>query len=252
MFVLNFPTPVVLLAAYGLWRSRRLWPGSPTAMLLVAALLLYVLFAVRYRVPNQNFFFTPVYMLTAVYVGVGVGGARWTRRRPALLALLALLAAVVPTYVLMVRVARAREFPLRAGRPMHEVPYRDAYRYYLLPWQHTQTGSRRFVDKVFAELPERAALFADSTTAPPLVYVQEVEGRRPDLLLATVGTLPAYLSADEAAYYWGADRSLLGDLADEGRRVFLVSDQAGYRPKWMEEHTRREPFGPVFEVLPKR
>jgi hypothetical protein len=251
MFVLNFPTPVVLLAFYGLWSSRRLWPRIPTAILLVATLVLYVLFAVRYRVPNQNFFFTPVYLLTAVYVGVGVGASRWTQRRPALVALLALLAAVVPTYVLMMRVARAREFPLRAGRPMHEVPYRDAYRYYLLPWQHTQTGPRRFVDEVFAQLPERAALFADSTTAPPLVYVQEAEGRRPDLFLATVGTLPAYLSADEAARYWGADRSLLDDLAAEGRRVFVVSDQAGYMPKWMEEHTRREPFGPVFEVLPK-
>jgi hypothetical protein len=249
MFVMNFPTPVVLLACYGLWRSRRLWPRTPTAMLLLATLVLYVLFAVRYRVPNQNFFFTPVYLLTAVYVGVGVGAARWARRRPAIIALLALLVAVVPTYVLMMRVARAREFPLRAGRPMHEVPYRDAYRYYLLPWQHTQTGPRRFVDEVFAQLPERAALFADSTTAPPLVYVQEVEGRRPDLLLATVGTLPAYLSAGEAAHYWGADRSLLDDLAAEGRRVFVVSDQPGYMPKWMEEHTRREPFGAVYEVL---
>ncbi|MFO8014000.1 MAG: DUF2723 domain-containing protein [Phycisphaerae bacterium] len=251
MFVLNFPTPLVLLAFYGLWRSRRLWPGSPTAALLLATLVLYVLFAVRYRVPNQNYFFTPVYMLTAVYLGVGVGAARWTRRPSAILALVVLAVAVAPTYVLMMKVAKAREFPLRAGRRMHEVPYREVYRYYLLPWQHRQTGPRRFVEEVFECLPQRAALFADSTTAPPLVYVQEVEGRRPDVLLVTPGTLPAYLSAHEAAHYWGADRSLLGDLAATGRRVFVVSDQPGYMPKWMEEHTRREPFGPIYEVLPK-
>jgi len=250
MFVLNFPTPVVLLAAWGLWRGRRLWTGTPTAGLLLATLVLYVLFAVRYRVPNQNFFFTPVYLLTAVYVGVGVGAAGWTRRRPALLVLLALVAAVAPTYGLMTRVARARQFPLRAGRPMHEVPYRDAYRYYLLPWQQTQTGPRRFVDEVFTRLPQRAVLFADSTTAPPLVYAQEVEGRRPDLRLVTKGTLPAYLSEDESRGYWDAKRSLLEALTAEGRRVFVVSDQAGYMPAWMETHTRREPFPPVWEVLP--
>lgn len=252
MFVLNFPTPVVLLAVWGLWRSRRLWPGSPAALLLLAVLFVYALFAVRYRVPNQNHFFTPVYMLTAVYIGVGVGAARWTRRWPAVLGLLVLLAAVVPTYVVMMRTARARGFPLRAGGRMHEIPYRDAYRYYLLPWQHTQTGPRRFVEEAFERLPERAALFADSTTAPPLVYVQEVEGRRPDILLATRGTLPAYLSEEETARYWHADRNLLDDLAAAGRRVFLVSDQAGYMPDWMEEHTRREPFGSIYEVLPKR
>jgi len=250
MFVLNFPTPVVLLAAWGLWRGRRLWTGTPTAGLLLATLVLYVLFAVRYRVPNQNFFFTPVYLLTAVYVGVGVGAAGWTRRRPALLVLLALVAAVAPTYGLIMRVARARQFPLRAGRPMHEVPYRDAYRYYLLPWQQTQTGPRRFVDEVFTRLPQRAVLFADSTTAPPLVYAQEVEGRRPDLRLVTKGTLPAYLSEDESRGYWDAKRSLLEALTAEGRRVFVVSDQAGYMPAWMETHTRREPFPPVWEVLP--
>ncbi len=249
MFVLNFPTPVVLLAAWGLWRSRRLWPETPAAALLLATFALYVLFAVRYRVPNQNFFFTPVYLLTAVYVGVGVGAARWARRRAGILVLLALLAAVVPTYWAMMRVARAWEFPLRAGRKMHEVPYRDVYRYYLLPWQHTQTGPRQFVEKVFERLPAGAALFADSTTAPPLVYAQEVEGRRPDLLLVAQGTVPAYLPTKEAVRYWWTERNLLGELAATGRRVFVVSDQAGYMPKWMEEHTRREPFGPIYEVL---
>jgi len=251
MFVLNFPTPVILLAAWGLWRSRRLWPGSPVAALLLAALILYTLFAVRYRVPNQNFFFTPVYLLAAVYVGIGVGAAKWTRRLPALVGLLALMAAVAPTYVLMMRVARAKAFPLRAGRRMHEVPYRDAYRYYLLPWQQAQTGPRRFVEEAFGRLPERAVLLADSTTAPPLVYAQEVEGRRPDVLLATMGTRPAYLSAEASAQYWRSGRSLLDEFADDGRRVFVVSDQPGYMPKWMAEHTRREPFGPVYEVLPK-
>ena len=250
MFVLNFPTPVALLAAWGLWRSRHLWPGTPTAGLLLATLVLYVLFAVRYRVPNQNFFFTPVYLLTAVYVGVGVGAARWTRRRAALLALLALLAAVVPTYWGMMRVARAWEFPLRAGRKMHQVPYRHVYRYYLLPWQHSQTGPRQFVEEVFTRLPEGAALFADSTTAPPLVYAQEIEGRRPDLFLVTQGTQPAYLTTKEAVRYWRTERSLLGDFVAEGRRVFVVSDQAGYMPKWMQAHTRREPFGSVYELLP--
>jgi len=252
MLVLNFPTPLLALAPVGLWQSRRLWPKTPLAVLLAVCLVLYTLFALRYRVPNQNFFFTPAYMLVAVYVGLGAAAMGWARRPAGVAVLAALTVAVVPTYWVMAEAARAINFPLRGDRPMHVVPYRDPYRYYLLPWQHTQTGPRRFAEEVSASLPERAVLFADTTTAPPLVYVQEVEGRRPDLFLATRGTLPRYLDAEEARRLWWSRQPLLSRFAAEGRRVFVASNQPAYMPLWMRDGCRLVPLGPVFEVRPAR
>ena len=247
MFVLNFPTLLVLLGFWGLWRSRRAWPRMPHAALLAAVLVVYVLFAVRYRVPNQNFFFTPVYVLAAVYIGVGVGSVTWARRPAAMAAILTAALLVVPAYWVMMRTARATGFNLKAGRPVRKIPYRDDYVYYLLPWQTGNDGARRFAEEALDSLPRGAVLFADSTSRPPLLCVQKLEGRRPDVrLVASDG-----LSPETVARYWGSKEDLLAEFAAEGRRVFIVSDHPAYMPAWMAEHARRVPFGIVFEATEK-
>ena len=248
MLVLNFPTPVALLGLWGLWRSRRVLEATPFAAVLGAALVLYVLFAARYRVPNQNHFFTPVYLLVAIYIGLGMAAGQWSRRALAVALAIVATATVVPAYWAMAEVARAREFNLQPRGEMHRVPYRDVYAYYLLPWQHTQTGPRRFAEEAFQVLPEKAVLLPDSTTAPPLKCLHDVEGRRPDVLI--VDPYDAKFDASVRPY-WQSDANLLPALAAEGRRAFVASDQAGYVPKWVAAHARLEAVGPLFEVKPR-
>jgi len=298
MLVLNFPTPLVLVGAYGVWRSGRVlasaWlvegraaagvaagaadrssaggggsvagaearppgaagsaekaarAGRTMALLLGATLAVHVLFAARYRVPNQNFFFTPAYLLLAVYVGLGVHAAGWWARPWARAAVVVVAAvAVVPAYWAMAQAARAAGFNLKGEGEMHEVPYRDIYTYYLLPWQQGQAGPRRFAEESLAVLPPGAVLLPDTTTAAPLKCLRDVEGRRPDVVLVD----PYDAKFDPSLRrYWRSEEDLLPALAAEGRRVFVASDQAGYAPRWVERYGCLVPRGPIFEVRPR-
>jgi len=247
MLVLNFPTPVALLGLYGLWRSRRILSGTPLAVLLGVMLAAYAAFGFRYRVPNQNFFFTPLYMLAAVYIGLGVHATGWTRRRPGLAALLVLMLAVAPAYWVMARTAEALKFNLLEGGRMHEIPYRNIYTYYLVPWQNGQVGPRRLAEEVMASLPPRAVLLPDSTTAPPLKCLHDVEGERPDVLI--VDPYDA-LFDPSVRRLWHGQNDQLPALAAIGRRVFVMSDQPAYVPRWVAQFTCRRPFGILWEVVP--
>jgi hypothetical protein len=244
---LNFPTPVALLGLVGLWRSRRLLAGTPLALLLGLLLAVYILFAVRYRVPNQNFFFTPVYLMLALYLGLGIHAIGWAERPWPRLALLVLVLAVIPTYRGISATARAAGFNLRPDRSMHEIPYRDVYTYYLEPWQHTQTGPRRFAEEALTALPPGALLLPDTTTSPPLKGLHDIEGRRPDIRI--VDPYDAKFDPNVSRYWYGAD-NLLPALTREGRRVFVVSDAPFYVPKWVADHGRLAAEGPIFEVVP--
>ncbi len=242
---LNYPTPLVLAGLVGAWTVLR--RGEAVGRVLVILAVVYGLWAARYNVPDQYAFFVPFYVPASVLIGVGT--ARVLHRRAGWLRWAAVGLALVPVAVYAVLPAAAR----RAGlvTSPHDVPYRDEYRYFLQPWRCGEDGPRRLAEAVLARLPERAVLLADSTVAPPLVYVQVVEGRRPDVLLAAAGTRPPYLSASEAVRYWRSEASLLPALAAEGRRVFVVSDQRRYMPRWVRDHPRRAAFGPIYEVRPK-
>ncbi len=243
MFVLNFPTPIALFGVYGIYRGirgRQLSCGSPISGLLGAILGIYVLFAMRYRVPNQNFFFTPAYAFFSVYIALGISAARWTRRTWARITIIILAVAVVPGYWAICRLVQTWKIDLRGDGKTRSVPYRDFNSYYLLPWQCGQTGPRRFAEETLDSLPLRAVLIADSTTLPPLRYVRYFEGRRPDVLLVV---------PEEHREYWTARQDLLGKLQEEGRRVFVVSDHPAYIPRWVRLYGRLERFGLVYEVV---
>jgi hypothetical protein len=247
MLGMNFPTPVVLLGLYAIGRSRRLLVASPIAVVLAGLLAVYFLFGFRYRVPNQNFFFTPVYMVLSIYIGLGVQAAGWAGRRGVLAVLAALALAVIPAYWAMAQAARAMKINLRQSGPTHEVPYRDFYAYYLMPWQNAQTGPRRFAEEVLASLPLNAVILPDTTTSPPLKCLHDVEGRRLDVLIAD----PYDAKFDSSLQrYWQGGPELLAQLARDGRRVFVASDQPAYIPAWVARDGRLEPFGLVWEVKP--
>jgi hypothetical protein len=87
-------------------------------------------------------------------------------------------------------------------------------------------------------------LFSDSTPAPPLLCLQKLEGRRPDVqIVAPGGLAPAMLK-----HYWGSPKDLMPEFEAEGRRVFVVTDHPDYMPAWMAEFTRRAAFGHILEV----
>lgn len=223
-FVLNFPTPLVLLAVPGIWYSFKRLEKPMPAMLAVMTLI-YGLFAARYDVRNQNHFFMPMYILVAVYIGLGFGFMFGRQNKAAVAVSAVLLLMMVPMYPLMAHVAARHEVEFGTRR---HIPYRDVYSYYLMPWQHDQTGARRFAREVFQTVPENSIIVADSTTIPALQYMHYIEGVRADVSI--------YSFAEFDAEYEDYN-----DI-DAGMRMFTISSVKGYYPPWVESPEWLEPF----------
>jgi hypothetical protein len=177
-FVLNFPTPLVILAIPGIWLSFKRLDKKPIAGLLASITVLYMLFATRYNVPNQNFFFLPMYLLVSVYIGLGFAFVCEKSSAVMIIATGLLLITIPPTYYAISKTAESRKVNLGNA---FEIPYRNVYEYYLRPWQNGQTGPRRLLTDVFAALPQGAVLMVDSTPYSVFQCGQEVEGQRQDL-----------------------------------------------------------------------
>lgn len=222
-FVLNFPTPLVLLAVPGLVLSFKKMKNIVLARLFCATTVLYALFAVRYDVPNQNNFFLPMYMFVSIYIGLGFAFLFKSCTRTWIVVCVMLLLAIPPSYAAISAFAKDRGIKLGTRR---HIPYRDVYTYYLIPWQHKQTGPRRMAEEIFAVLPQNAVILADRTTIPALKYIQEIEQQRPDLRI----------------FYLSEPLESVRAACDDDDRIFTLSDVEGYYPSWVTDKARLKPF----------
>ncbi len=246
---LNHPTPLLLVMPVGVWVSLRRRDGPALLVLVLAAM--YFLWAARYDVPDQFSFLVPFYALSSVLIGVGSGrivalvGRRWTA------ALVALALVPVGVYAVLPGAARRAELDVFGRR----LPYRDSYVYWLRPWKCSEQSARQFADAALSAAPPEAVVLPDTTAAPPLRYVQDLEDRRPDVLV--VGPYEAKFDRS-VRWYWGAGADVAERVRTGERRVFVVSDHPDYVPPWVRDVARLEPFGPtgpagvpvLYEVLP--
>lgn len=239
---LNYPTPLALLIVVGAVVLVRRRDGFGRAIVVLGVVLF--VWAARYRVPDQFSFFVPFYAVSSVWIGVGAAWVlvRWPR---ATVVLVGLALLPVGVYAVLPRASRAAGFVFF----QRELPYRDPYRYFLQPWKCGERSARRFAEEALEALPPRALLLPDTTPEPPLVYVQEMEGRRPDV--EVVGPYEARFDPT-VARYWESETNLMPELRAEGRRVFVVSAEPGYVPPWVRKHGRLVPFADIlYEVRPR-
>jgi len=252
---LNYPTPAALAGVVGAVVLVRRRDAFSVLLLVLAAV--YLLWAVRYKVPDQYSFFVPFYVCASVLIGVGAAALialplngidmrtlivfRWV----VACVLVVLAIAPVGFYAKLPSAARSAGFVF-FGR---KLPYRDPYVYFLQPWKCGDWSARRFAEDVLAALPENALLLPDTTTSMPLKCLQDIEGRRPDVRI-----VDPYDARFEPSLrpYWQSKADLLPRVGAEGRRVFVVSEEAGYVPSWVLTYDRLERFGPIFEVKPLR
>lgn len=195
--------PALLGAAFLLIRRRR------AGVILLAVWLGYVFYALNYYVPDLSVFLLPAHLVMAVWWGAGLAALV---RSPASERWQPLLAAVVLTVA---------AFAL-SGRAASTWPTVDG---------SAPDGRTRWGRGVLAmELPEGAVILADSEKYPPLYYLQQAEGIRPDL---EIMVLP-----DEEAY-----RAEMAARLAAGQRVFLARLIPGLEGQY---HLRS--FGPLTEV----
>ncbi|GAF69277.1 unnamed protein product [marine sediment metagenome] len=84
----------------------------------------------------------------------------------------------IPTYIVAPVIAQKQKFNLSTRA---DVPYRDDYIWFLQPWKAGYNGAEKFADEVFEKLEPDVVVYADNTMVYPLLYMQEVKGKRADI-----------------------------------------------------------------------
>ncbi len=232
---LNFPTPAVVLAVVGLWELRRIQPRS-LALSLAGLLIVHLVWVSRYDIADQYTFFIPTVILLGLLVGLGAG--RFLASRGISWRVAGVLAAGLPAavYVVLPTLAKQGGLAIGVGR---ELPYRDAYTYFLQPWKSGYTGAERFALEARDTLPEGAVLIADSTSVRPIQYLQ-ITGRWKPSVVVWPPLPPA--ACDEPPH--------APELSAELRqgRVYVVTPKPPYCPEWLVEGYDFEPSGPLYRV----
>jgi hypothetical protein len=124
--------------------------------------------------------------------------------------------------------------------PARQLPGRDPVVFYLFPGKGGYTGARVYGEATMEALAPEAAVVADWLPYQTLLYLQRVEGRRPDVLLAQLnaGT--------------GAQLAFLEEHAG-GRPLYLAD--AAPRPYYDLDEIERcfslREEGPVFRLEAK-
>jgi len=231
---LNFPTPAALLALVGL---AAVWHNAAFGLMraLLALVVIHLVWAMRYDVPDQYTFFIPTIVLLAILIGLGAERVLSARGRSWAIGAIVLTALPVLVYWPLPRVAQAAGVSLGVRR---DVPYRDSYRYFLWPWKTGERGPQRFAEEVHAGLPEGAVILADSTTVPPLHYLMAT-GRWTRRV--EVWPAPGALELPEDAAAQLEERLRAG-------LVYVVSPAPGYCPRGLLERCEFEPAGSVYRA----
>ena len=236
----NFPTPNVIFFFAGLYGLKKVSPSRGFGNILLALLVLFFVFAFRYTVPDRYAFFIPFYCMACILIGVGIDffiSRPHHRILQYLVFVLALLP--IPTYIIAPVSAEKLQFNLGTKR---EIPYRNEYRWFLRPWRTDVDSPELFANSIFDTVDNNAIIWADTTTAPPLLYLQEVKRRRGDIKIVS-----SLISSEGSPEF---NENTIEKLLDE-RPVYVVSPISGYCPGFLLERYNFERAGIIRRVIKK-
>jgi hypothetical protein len=220
--LLNFPTPNLLLFFAGCFALFRISPDQRFRNIILALTVLFFLFAFRYNVPDRYAFFIPFYCLASILTGFGAN-VLWNQKLLKVPAFLVLLFCILPIGVYAALPSLAEKMQLDIGT-RNDIPYRNDYEYFLRPWKTGYKGAELFADEALNTMEDGAVIYADITTIGPLLYLQEVKGKRPDVKIVS-GTVN---STDAPKF----NERTIGQLLKAGQ-VYVVSNKPGYCPQFV-------------------
>jgi len=237
----NFPTPNIIFFFAGLYGLNKVSPSRSFKNILLALLILFFIFAFRYTVPDRYAFFIPFYCLVSILIGVGFN-LLVTQPNRRILACLGLILALlpIPTYIIAPVLAQKMQFKLPTKR---SIPYRNNYTWFLRPWRTGYQGAERFANEVFDTVEPAAIIFAETTTVSPLLYVQEVRGRRKDVKI-----ISGLMSSEGSPEF--SEQTIEKLLAE--RAVYVVSPIKGYCPSFLLERYDFAPAGIISRIVRKQ
>ncbi|MHC4518691.1 MAG: protein O-mannosyl-transferase family, partial [Planctomycetota bacterium] len=221
-FLLNFPTPNLLLFFAGGLALLRTGSTLLFRNLIVVLTLLFFAFAFRYTVSDRYAFFIPFYALVSSAVGMGAHAVQQRiRHRVILVAMAGSALLPVAVYAAAPRLAARTDMAIGTRA---DLGYRDDYTFFLRPWKTGYRGAERYAFEVLESAAPDAVIYADTTTIAPLLYVQEVKGKRPDVKIVTgiVRSAGAPPCTEEAF-----------QKCIDAYPVYVTSDQPGYAPAFV-------------------
>lgn len=239
-FALNFPTPLILAAPFGwlfAWRSPPIrWFATFGGAVFVVAFA----FAFRYPVADQYVFFFPCYILTAAFVALAVPHIV-KRSVMARLACLALALIPVVVYEIAPQALKRAQIavPFR-----QDVPYRDAYAYYIRPRMNGENSAYKFARAALTQAAPDGLLIADFTVNTALVYARDVSGIEGGVSLTLpcdlVPAPPVVKTTPESVH----------PFAERGA-AYIVTNSPHYTHGWILRDYDLVPAGVVFKLVPK-
>jgi hypothetical protein len=225
LMVYNFPTPAALLFIAGLWGIKKISPSRSFCNIIIALLVMFLVFAFRYTVPDRYAFFIPFYCIVAILIGVGFEVFRFQRNRSALGKLALILTLLpIPIYAAAPYIAEKMHFAIPSKR---EIPYRNNYTWFLQPWKQGYNGPEKFAQEALAAAHKPAVIIADGTTVYPLWYVQTFKDEGRDVKI--VSTHGSYQSPIPFPTEQNIEELL------QSYSVYVVSPVRGYCPQVLLE-----------------
>jgi hypothetical protein len=220
--LLNFPTPNFLLFFAGCFGLFKMSPNRSIRNIILALTILFFLFAFRYTIPDRYAFFIPFYCLVSILIGIGVNFL-WSQNNLKVPAFLVLLFCILPIGVYVALPPLAKQIQFKIGT-RNDIPYRDDYEYFLQPWKTGYKGAELFADKALSSVDDGAVIYADITTIGPLLYLQQVKGKRPDVKIVS-----GIVNSTDAPKF---NKQTIGQLLKAGQ-VYVVSNKPGYCPQFL-------------------
>lgn len=218
----NFPTPNILLFFVGCFGLFRISSRRAFRNVLLGSMALFFIFAFRYTVPDRFAFFIPFYCGVSILIGLGVYLLQDQMNRKAF-AFLIIFFSVLPIGVYTAAPMLAKKTHLNIGT-RGNIPYRNDYEYFLRPWKTLYTGAERFAAEALDAAEQNAVIYADSTTAGPLLLAQEVEGKRPDVKIVS-----GSMNSKDAPKL---DAQTIGQLLEKGA-IYVVCPRPQYCPQFV-------------------
>lgn len=209
---MSFASPCLIVAAFSLRnRLKHLnWRKITPEMLYVAVLLVFHLgFFVRYRIADQALFVLPTLLFATLLLSRLLVGRRDLKLLVVATVACAILVPLAANAILHAPVLKQRVMAAKS----RQLPYRDEIRYWILPWKHNEDSAERFAREAIKRMDATGgSLYADSTSAPPLML--RLDNRERDWRLFTP---------------WN-DFSAFCAEAKAGHRVLAVTTIRGYCP----------------------
>jgi len=225
LIALNFVNVLLPLAIVG-WLNFRKRIGHMLAIALGAIILIEIIFAIRYPVPDQFTFFLPSLFMIALAAGVGLGVLVDTSRSWRDAAVVACIVSIIIQplfYAVMPWLVEASGSAVNRARVL---PFRDEVRYWLVPWKQDERSAELFATAALKQAAPDGIILADSTSIYPLLLLQRLQGLSSVVSIQYNGSpLPGY-SANPRAF-----RDRLGN-----RILYVVSPHPGYlAPRLIED-----------------